>query len=275
VAVAIHESAVVHPKARLGVDVTIGPLCVVEEDVELGDRTRLDAQCQVKRYTRMGPDNHIHSLAVVGGQPQHIGFQGEETWVEMGASNTVREFVTIHRGTAQGRERTVLGSGCLLMAYVHVAHDCLLGDGVIMANASSLAGHVDMGDGCIISGMSGVHQYVRIGEYAFLGAMSGIGLDIPPYTLASGVRSVLHGVNLIGLRRNGFSREVITALKNAYQIVFRSGRIREEALAEVEAKFSVYPEVRRFAEFLRQSTRGVTPDSGGAAEREAPSEVRQ
>lgn len=255
----IDKTAMVHPGARLGKDVRIGPCCLVEDNVTLGDGTILDAFAQVKSFSRLGANNHVHSYAIIGGTPQHLGFKGEETWVEMGDRNVVREFATVHRGTAQGIGKTAIGSGCMLMAYVHVAHDCVLGDGVIMANASSLAGHVEIGDHAIVSGMSGVHQFVRIGEFAFLGAMGGFGQDVPPYTIATGVRAKLHGLNTIGLRRGGMDRETIMALKRAYQMIFRSEMIREEALAEVKTHLGRFPQVARLVEFIASSSRGVTP----------------
>lgn len=257
----IHPSAMVHPGARLGQGVVVGPHCIIEDNVVIGDGTVLEAFAQVKSFTRMGARNHIHSYVMIGGLPQHLGFKGEETWVEMGDNNIVREFATVHRGTVQGFGKTALGSNCMLMAYVHVAHDCLLGDNVIMANAASLAGHVTIGDFAVVSGMSGVHQFVRIGEYAFLGAMGGFGQDVPPFTIATGVRAKLHGLNTIGLRRKGFDRETISALKKAYQMIFRSEMIRDEALAEVEAGFGQFEPVMRLVEFVKTSSRGVTPAS--------------
>ncbi|EPR37471.1 Acyl-(acyl-carrier-protein)--UDP-N-acetylglucosamine O-acyltransferase [Desulfovibrio sp. X2] len=260
-ATSIDETARIHPGAKLGADVVVGPYCMVGDNVVIGDGTVLEAFAQVKPYTRMGANNHIHSYAIIGGEPQHLGFKGEETWVEMGDGNIVREFVTIHRGTVQGHGKTVIGSRCLLMAYVHIAHDCILGDNVIMSNASSLAGHVTIGDGAIVSGMSGVHQFVRIGEFAFLGAMGGFGQDIPPYTIATGVRAKLHGLNKIGLRRRGFDRDTITALKRAYRKIFRSDMIREEALEEVQESLGHVPQVMKLVEFVKNSPRGVTPSA--------------
>ncbi len=259
----------VHPGARLGTGVVIGPHCIIEDNVTIGEGTVIEAFAQVKSFTRMGANNHVHSYAIIGGIPQHLGFKGEETWVEIGDANIIREFVTVHRGTVQGFGKTALGSRCMLMAYVHVAHDCLLGDGVIMANAASLAGHVTIGDNAVVSGMSGVHQFVRIGEFAFLGAMGGFGQDIPPYTIATGVRAKLHGLNKIGLRRKGFDRDTISALKQAYKKIFRSEMIRDEALAKVEEEYGQYAPVMRLVEFIRSSKRGVTPAScgnGGAVE---------
>lgn len=260
----IHPTAVVHPGAELDDGVVIGPHCVVEDKVFLGAGTRLEAFSLVKPYVRMGRDNIIHSHACVGGEPQDLKFKGEETWVTIGDGNHIREYVTIHRGTAGGGGQTVIGSGCLLMAYVHVAHDCHLSDNVIMANAAMLGGHVHIGRNSAIGGMSGVHQFVNIGEYAFLGAMSGLGQDLPPYMLAAGSRASLHSLNVVALRRLGVSRETMSAMNQTYKRVYRSETPRDEAMASVEKDFSHIPEVMSVVAFIRASKRGtVTPDKTG------------
>jgi len=255
----IHPSAVIDPKAELGADVVIGPYCVVEANTKIGDRTILDPFALIKQFTEMGADNHVHSHACIGGEPQHTAFKGEETWVRMGDSNNVRECATIHRGTVQGHEETVVGSGCLLMAYAHIAHDCIVGDGVVMANSVNLAGHVEVGKKVIISGMSAVQQFVKIGDYAFLGGASGYKQDVPPYMLAHGVRGMLYGPNLIGLRRNGFTSETCKALKKVYKIIFRSGMTKKQSLEQVESEFGQIPEVMTLVNFIRDSRNGVTP----------------
>lgn len=255
----IHPSAIVDPGAELGENVKIGPFCVVEDKTVIGDNCSLDAHVQIKAYTSMGVGNVVHTGVVLGGPPQHLGFKGEDTTVEIGDNNIFREYMTVHRGTVQGRSKTVIGNNCMLMAYVHVAHDCMLGDYVIMANASSLAGHVDVGNYVTISGMSGIHQFARIGDYAFLGAMSGFGQDIPPYMLATGVRGVLHGPNSVGLRRRGFSSKTCMAIKKAYRIIFRSALTRDESLEMAEKEFPDIPEVHNLIEFIRTSERGICP----------------
>jgi UDP-N-acetylglucosamine acyltransferase len=169
----------------------------------------------------------------------------------------VREFVTIHRGTEGGGGTTRIGAGCLLMSYVHIAHDCLLGNGVILSNAVNLAGHIEIRDRAVVGGMTGVHQFTRIGEYAFIGAMSGVAQDIPPFTLATGNRAKLRGLNLIGLRRAGFDHEALSALKKTYMMLFRSGRERRQALAEAEELYGSHSEVMRLIGFIRESERGV------------------
>jgi len=258
----IHATAVVHPGAQLGSDVLVGPYCVIEQKVLIGDGCILDAFSQVKNFTSMGPGNHVHSYACIGDAPQHLGFKGEETWVRIGSDNHFREYVTVHRGTPQGHGETVIGSHCLFMAYAHVAHDCRIGDHVIVANAVSMAGHVDIGDHSIVSGMAAVQQFARIGEYAFLGGLSGYSNDVPPYMLAQGTRAKLYGPNMIGLKRKGFSSATIGAIKKAYRIIFRSGLMREEALQKALAELPDVPEVARLVEFVRGTVRGITSDAG-------------
>lgn len=263
-ATSIHPTAIVDPKAELGDGVAVGPYCIVEgEGVRIGDGTRLDAFAQVKTLTSIGTGCHIHSYACLGDMPQHMGYKGEPTTAQIGDRCNIREYVTVHRGTIQGLGKTVVGNDCMLMANVHIAHDCVLGNNVIMSNAASLAGHVSIGNHAIIGGMSGVHQFVRIGDYAFLGAMGGFNLDVPPYILATGVRAKLHGLNLIGLKRKGFSSEVISALKKAYQLLWRSNTLRVDALAEVESTFATVPEVLKLTGFIRETQRGVSPHADG------------
>lgn len=256
----IHQTAVIDPSAELGTDVQIGPYVVIGKEAKVGDGTKLDAHVVLQDYTELGANNHVHPQAVIGGEPQHIVYKGEQTYTRLGDNNIVRECVTIHRGTVQGEGETCIGSGCMLMAYAHIAHDCTVGDNVIMANAVQLAGHVEIGRNVIISGLSAVQQFIRIGDYAFLGGASGYKLDVPPYMLAHGVRGKLFGPNLIGLRRNGFDSATCKGLKKAYKLIFRSGLKREEGLAQVEADIQGIPEVDNLVSFIRESKNGVTPD---------------
>lgn len=256
-AATIHPSALVSPKAELGDNVVIGHCAVVEDNVVIGDNSRVDAFASVKAYTRMGKNNHIHSYAMVGGIPQDLKFHGEESWLEMGDNNTVREFATIHRGTEGGGGATKIGSNNLLMAYTHVAHDCVLGSQIIMSNAATLAGHVVVGDGAIIGGMTALHQFTRVGKCAFLGGMSGLGMDLPPYMLASGPRAEMHGPNLVGLRRMQVPRETISAIRSAYRTIWLSGIPRQDALDQAEGAFADVPQVQEIVAFVRASQRGV------------------
>ncbi|NDV28497.1 acyl-ACP--UDP-N-acetylglucosamine O-acyltransferase [Desulfovibrio sp. JC010] len=264
----IHPSAIVDSGAQLGENVKIGPFCIIEGNTVIGDDCTLGANVQIKSFTRMGKGNTLDSGVVLGGLPQHLGFKGEETWVVLGDNNILREYVTIHRATGVdiGRESTIVGNNCMIMAYAHVAHDCTLGDHVIIANAANIAGHVDVGNYVTIGGMAGLHQFVRIGDYAFVGAMSGFGQDIPPYMIATGVRGVLQGPNSIGLRRNGFKAKTCNSIKKAYRLIFRSETPRKEALDQAEQEFADVPEVQNLIEFIRSSKRGVTSAGHGSKE---------
>jgi UDP-N-acetylglucosamine acyltransferase len=257
VAAQIHPSAFVDSKAVIGEDVVIGPCAVVEANTVIGDRCRIDAFASVKQYTRMGTDNHIYSYAAVGGEPQDLKFHGEESWLEIGDRNRIREFATLHRGTEGGGAKTVVGSDNLLMAYTHVAHDCHVKDGIIMSNGATLAGHVTVEDHAILAGLSAVHQFVRIGRNAFVGGMSGIAQDLPPFMLAVGNRAGVHGPNLVGLRRAKASRDLIAALKSAYRLIWHSETPRKEALEQLEYEYGNFPEVLNFVEFIRSSERGI------------------
>jgi UDP-N-acetylglucosamine acyltransferase len=253
----VHPTAIIHPDARLAQDVEVGPFCTIEQDVEIGAGSRLDPYAQVLRYTRVGQNCRIHSQAVIGGEPQDMKFRGEPSTLEIGDNTVIREFVTIHRGTEGGGGVTRVGNSCLLMAYVHVAHDCILGDHVILSNAAMLAGHVVIGSHAVVGGMTGVHQFVHIGEHAFVGAMSGLPQDVPPYLLASGSRARLHGPNIIGLRRHGFSQEFLNALRSCYRRIFRSETPRRQALEESFKEFGHLTELGVFFDFIRNSERGL------------------
>ncbi len=258
-AAAIHPTAVVSPKAELADGVVVGHCAVVEDNVILGEGSRVDAFASVRAFTRMGRNNRVHSYALVGGEPQDLKFHGEESWLEIGDNNVIREFATLHRGTEGGGGITRVGSHNLFMAYIHVAHDCQVGNRVIMSNNATLAGHVTVQDGAIIGGLAAVHQFTRIGKNAFVGGMSGVGQDVPPYMLASGPRAELHGPNMVGLRRVKASREEISAIRAAYRLVWLAGIPRKEALEQAEYEYASFPQVLDIVEFVRQSQRGVTP----------------
>jgi len=257
----IHPTAIIDPDASLGEGVEVGAYAVVGPRVTLGEGCRIGPHAIIESYSRIGKGTRIASFASIGAPPQDVKFAGEETWVEIGDGCIIREYVTVNRATAAGRGVTRVGNGVFLMAYCHVAHDCLIGDRVIMANAASLAGHVEIGQGAIISGFVGVHQFVRIGSFAIIGALSGIGRDIPPYVMAVVSRrqrgSGLHGLNLIGLKRNRFPAETIAELKKAYRILFRSGLPLQEALARAAAETAPLPEIRHLLDFVQSSKRGV------------------
>ncbi len=267
-AVEIHKTAVVDSTAQLGKDIAIGPYAIIEAHTEIGDNTRIDAFAQVKKYTVLGAGNVLHSNAVVGGDPQDINFKEADTRLVMGDNNIIREFVTLNRGTPAGRGETTIGSGCMIMAYAHVAHDCVLADGVILVNCAMVAGHVNLGKGVFVGGLTGIHQHVQVGDYAFIGGMSGANVDVPPYTMAVGIRGTLRGLNVIGLRRAKMSNETIKNLKKAYVTIFRSGMPQTEALDEALSILGETAEVGYLVEFIKNSKRGVLPDISFRPEKE-------
>lgn len=255
----IHPTAVIDPNAQLGIDVEVGPYAVIEDNVIIGDHCRIASHAVIKRFTRMGENNRIHSHALVGGEPQDLKFHGETTWLELGDNNNVREFSTLHRGTEGGGGITRIGSRNLIMAYAHIAHDCLLGDDIVMSNGATLGGHVTVGDFAIIGGLSAVHQFCRIGAHAFVGGMTGVPQNLPPWMLAAGSRALVHGPNMVGLRRAGASRELVLAFKQAFRLIWRSEMPRAEALDVLTSEYSSLPQVLDFIDFVRKSERGVCP----------------
>lgn len=252
----IHSTALVDPKAQLGENVSIGAYAVVGENVVLGDGCQIKAHAVILPGTRLGRECKVFSHAVIGEIPQDLKFGGEETTAEIGDRTVIREFVTINRGTSQ-HWRTVVGSDCLLMAYVHVAHDCIVGDHVIFANAVNLAGHVTVEDWAIIGGMTGIHQFVKIGCHVMVGAHYRVSKDVPPYIIAGRDPLVYEGLNLIGLKRRGFKSETIQAIRQAYEIIYRSGLNVSDAIRKLEAQNDPLPEVQHIIEFIKKSERGI------------------
>jgi len=259
--VAIHPTAVVSPEARLGAGVKVGPYSIIGPDVIIGDDTQIGAHAVIEGKTKIGRSNKIYHFVSIGTAPQDLKYAGEPTALEIGDSNVIREFVTIHRGTEGGGGVTRVGNRCLLMAYTHVAHDCVVGDEVVMANGATLGGHVVVGDHVVMGGLSAVHQFCRIGAYAFLGGMSGVSKDVPPFVKFWGPRGRIYGLNLVGLRRHGFGREVISALRESYRILFKRDCPLKEALDEVEKRFSGISQIMELVSFIRSSKRGI-PKTG-------------
>ena len=255
----VHPSAFVEPSVELGEGVVVGPCAVIEGPAVIGDACRIDAFASVKAFTRMGARNHVHSYACVGGEPQDLKFQGEESWLIIGNDNQMREFSTMHRGTEGGGGRTVIGDHNLFMAYTHVAHDCHIGNHVVMSNCANLAGHVEIGDYAILGGLSAVHQFTRVGIGAFLGGTSSISQDLPPFMLAVGNRGGVHAPNLVGLRRRHASHEAVAGLKKAYKLIWQSDMPRKEALDALLAEYGAYREIQLFVEFVSSSQRGILP----------------
>lgn len=254
----VHPTAVVESGAELDDDVQIGPYAVIGAHARIGARTDVGSHTVIEGLVEIGPDCRIGSHVVIGAPPQDVKYRGESTRVIIGERGIIREFASVHRASVGGAGVTRVGPDVYLMAYVHVAHDCQIGEHVIMANQASLAGHVEIGRHALIGGMSGVHQFVRIGEHAFLGACSAVLQDIPPYVKAQGNRAKPFGLNVVGLRRHGFSTEAIQALKEAYRIVFASDLNTSQALARLEAVRDFPPEVQPFIDFIKRSQRGIS-----------------
>jgi len=258
----VHPTAVLKGEVELGEGVEIGPYTIIEGKVKIGRGTRIGARVSIRGKVSIGEECKIYDGAIIGEEPQHLRYAGEESEVIVGNRVIIREYATIHRGTALDKLKTVVEDDVMLMAYAHVAHDCVVRRGVIMANCATLGGHVEVGEYAFIGGLSAVHQWARVGAYAMVGGLSGVSLDIPPYTRASGQHAHLYGINTIGLERRGFSKEVITALKRVYRILFRSSMLKSEAINLVLEEYGKYPEVVRLVEFIQSSKRGVARDAG-------------
>jgi UDP-N-acetylglucosamine acyltransferase len=247
----------VSSKAEIDENVHIGPFCTVGEGVVIKSGTRLISNTVVEGSTEIGEGCIIHPFATIGVPPQDLKYKNEKTGVKIGKNNIIREYASIHRASVGGDGLTEIGDSNFLMAYVHIAHDCKIGNSTVMANAATLAGHVHVEDYAVIGGLVAVHQYTRIGAYSMVGGFSGIGQDIPPYTMASGARAKLYGLNAIGLKRHGFSDEAINNLKKAYKILFREKRTLKEALKKIKSDLPETPEIKHLLEFIEKNKRGI------------------
>ena len=254
----IHPSAIIDPKAEIGEGVEIGPFTIIERDVSIDEGTRIGPHVIIREGTHIGKRCQIFQYASIGEAPQAFFYRGEKTSLFIGDQNVIREFVTLHRGTTRGGGKTFIGNDNFFMAYSHVAHDCQIGNWVIMANGATLGGHILIEDYAIIGGLSAIHQFCRVGTHAFISGLTGVTLDIPPYTLASGNRAKLFGLNAVGLKRHNFSEETLKALKKAYRIIFRSSLRLTKAVKAIEEDdiFSI-PEVKRLLDFIQHSKRGI------------------
>jgi UDP-N-acetylglucosamine acyltransferase len=253
----IHATAIVSDSASIADDVEIGAYSVIGDSVEIGSGTRIDSHVVVNGPTRIGKDNHIYQFASIGDDPQDKKYADEPTRLIIGDRNTIREFCTLSRGTTQDIGDTLVGDDNWIMAYVHIAHDCVVGNNTIMANNTTLAGHVHIGDWVICGGFSGVHQFCKVGAHAFLGMYTGVNRDVPAYTMVSGQPATARGINSEGLKRRDFSAEQIRNIKNAYRITFRSGKKKAEATEEIAELAKTQPELELFLESLRSSERGL------------------
>jgi UDP-N-acetylglucosamine acyltransferase len=253
----VHPTALVHPGARLAEDVEVGPYCLIGEHVEVGEGSWIGAHVVLDGHTRIGRRNRIWHFCSIGAPPQDKKYAGEPTRVEIGDDNTFREYVTINRGTAQDIGVTRVGNENWVMAYVHFAHDCQIGNKTIFANLAQLAGHVTVGDWAIFGATTLVHQFVHIGAHAFTGMGTYLAQDLPPFVTAAGNMAKPFGINKEGLKRRGFSPETIARLKRAYKTLYRKGLGLQEATAELQRQVAECPEVQQIVDFLSRSKRGI------------------
>lgn len=253
----IHQHAAIHKSAKIGKNVTIGPFTVIGEHVVVGDDCEIGPHVVLDGWTDIGKGCKFFAGASIGSPPQDLKYNGEETHLTIGDNNVFREYVTVNIGTVGGGGVTKIGNNCLMMAYSHVAHDCLLGNNIIIANCSAISGHVTLEDHVIIGGLSGLHQFVRVGTHAIIGGCSGVPQDVPPYMMASGERAKIYGLNSVGLKRHNVPEESIRALHKAHRLLFRSKLSIKHALIRVKEEIHTCPEVKHLVEFIESSERGV------------------
>jgi len=254
----IHSTAIIAPGAELDSTVTVGPYAVIGEHVKIGAGTTVGPHAVIEGRTEIGSENQIFQFTSIGAAPQDLKFAGEETYLRIGSRNRIREFVTIHLGTETGNGITTVGDDNLLMAYAHVAHDCIVKNHVVMANAATLAGHVEVGDYAILGGLSAVHQFARVGCHVMASGGSMIGQDVVPYSIIQGDRARVVGLNLTGLKRRGFSTQSLVNIKKMYKLVFRSNLNLSEAVTQIEGQFDTsLEEVATYLDFLKKSERGL------------------
>lgn len=255
----IHESAIVHKNAKIAADVTIGPFTVIGEDVEIGDHTWIGPHVVIEGHTKLGRNNKIFQFASIGAPPQDKKYAGENTGIVIGDDNFIREYCSIHCGTPQGRGVTKIGNKNFLMNYVHVAHDCILGNEVVLTNNVALAGHVSLGHYVVLGGFTKILQFCSVGDYSFIAGATDVIKDVPPYVIVSGYHdgAKVYGLNLVGLRRRGFSAETLKNLKHAYNIIYRRGLVIADAIIELEKMLTICPEVRLFIDALKSAKHGI------------------
>ena len=253
----IHTTAIVAPGARLADDVTVGPYTVIGEHVEIGAGTSIGAHAVITGHTKIGQHNQIFHFVSLGEVPQDKKYAGEPTRLDIGDHNVIREFCTFNTGTVQQQGVTRIGSHNWIMAYVHIAHDCLIGDHTIFANNASLAGHVEIGDWAILGGFTGVHQFCKVGAHVMTGISTVVFKDIPPFMMAAGQPAAPHGLNSEGLKRRGFSADTLAALKRAYKTLYRDGNTLAEAQQKLQADAAKHAEIRQLLDFLANAERGI------------------
>lgn len=253
----IHHTAIVDPSVKIGENVQIGAYCRIGPGVKIGDNTVISSHVVIDKFTSIGKNNKIYSFASVGIDPQDYNKRDEAFILEIGDFNIIREYVTISRGTSYGGGITKLGNNNLIMAYSHIAHDCIIGSNVILSNNATLAGHVIVGNNAVLSGFSGSHQFGRIGEHAFLGMRCTVNQDVAPYMLVAGAEPSVRGINSVGLKRRGFTEEVLKALKNSYKILYRNNLKLKDACTQIHSTYGHFDEVKKLLDFVSKSERGL------------------
>ncbi|MGO9613648.1 MAG: acyl-ACP--UDP-N-acetylglucosamine O-acyltransferase [Dissulfurispiraceae bacterium] len=253
----IHKTAVISKRAEIDEHVFVGPFCCIGEGVTVKKGSKLLSNVVIEGLTEIGNDCTIYPFTTIGLPPQDLKYKNEKTGLKIGENNIIREYTSIHRGSVGGDGLTEIGDSNFFMAYVHIAHNCKIGNSTVMANAATLAGHVVVEDFAVIGGIVAIHQFTRIGAYAMVGGFSGIGQDIPPYTMASGARAKLYGLNVIGLKRYGFSEETINILKRAYKILFREKRTLKDALKRIKSDLPETEALQHLVTFIEQNRRGI------------------
>ncbi len=253
----IHQTAIIHSGAQLGANVAVGAYSIIGEDVEIGENTTIGPHVVITGRTRIGCDNRIYQFTSLGEVPQDKKYGGEPTCLEIGNRNTIREFCTFNVGTAQDVGITRVGDDNWIMAYVHIAHDCQVGNRTIFANNAQLAGHVHIGDWAILGGFAGVHQFCRVGAHSMIAAGSVVIQDVPPYVMAAGNSAGPYGINAEGLKRRGFSPDALLTLKRAYRTIYKSGLMLDEARARLQDEVKAHPEIQPLLDFLAVSKRGI------------------
>ncbi len=253
----IHPTAIIDPNAVIGTDVEIGPFTIIGPNVEIGDGTKIGSRVIVEGWTVIGKDNKIYAGAVVGNEPQDLKFKGEKSYLFIGDNNIIREYATISRGTVGGGGETRIGNNNLIMSYVHVAHDCQVGNNIVVAHGSGIAGHVTIEDRVVIGGLVGIHQFTKIGRMAMIGAHTMVTKDVPPYIIVDGHPAKPFGINIVGLRRNGLSPELRMEIKRAYKILYRSNLNVAQAIEQMEQELPGNEEIDHLLRFLRSADRGI------------------
>jgi len=255
----------IHPDAKLGNGVTVGNFSSIAANVEIGEGTTIGNNVVIHEYVKIGRNCRIASGAILGCEPQDVGYNGEKTWLEIGDNNSIFEFVTMARGTVKGRGKTVVGNDCMIMAYAHIAHDCIVGNNVVLVSFVALAGFVEVGDFANIGGQTGVHQFSRIGAYSMIAAAATVVKDVPPYVLVGRAPVAFYNLNLVGLRRNGFSREQIDNIAAVYGVIYKSGYNTSDACAKAEQELPDSPERNNILDFIRSSKRGIIKSASKSA----------